>query len=183
MPETDNFWTTSHASYDVITRRILFSFGKKLGEIVVSIAPDQPVPDLSTLSETVLHAAIVEADTCTAHQTITPQLVFAAVTNPHQGNTPVVSTASHRELPIWQLVYKMDHTIDDMSFHSAMKRAHAAMPTAAVAAGDNAVGFLVRNEVLNFYPLLALTIPEDIESYKAGEGSTNDVIPLLPFQS
>lgn len=178
----DNFWsTTSH--YDPVTRRILFPFGHKTGEIVISIAPDQPVWDLAMMSETVFHQAIVDARTLQAHDTITPTLVFSAITNPHQGLTPVAVTATHRELPVWQLIDKTHTKIDEMSFQAAMKKAHAAMLTAAVATGDHAVGFLVREEVLHFYPLLAVNIPEDIASYKEGSGTTNDVIPQLPFQS
>ncbi len=184
MPETSNFWSeVSH--YEPVTRRILFSFSKakKLGEIVISIAPEQPICDLAGMGESMLHEAIIEATRLKAHDTITPQLVFAAIAKPHAGETPVVHTGTNREVPVWQLLDKTDHVEDDLSFQAAMKHAHAAMPTALVAPGDYAVGFLVRDEVLHFYPILTISIDEDVASYKEGSASTNDVIPLLPFQS
>lgn len=180
---TENFWNVSHATYEVVSRRILFQLGQKIGEVVISIAPGQPVLEISTMSEAMLKEATVTTAGLKAGDAISPQLVFAPINQPETGSTPVAFDATHRALPVWQIVDAGHTTIDTMSFQEAMKATHAATPTAIVSPGDYAVGFLAQNDVLNFYPLMAVNIPEEIESYKSGESTTDDVIPLLPFQS
>lgn len=181
--QTDSFWNAT-AQPVTIERRVLWRSGKHLGELKVSIASDQPVPDLGQMSDSTLEAAVVPADKLSKDNPIAPQLVFGTARNPHHGNDLVVANHDGREVPVIQLGGKpQPKNAENVSVADHLEETRAAVPTAAIAHGDYAVGFLVRTDVIHFYPLLAVTLSEDIADYKEGTGTTSDVISLLPFQS
>ena len=176
----DSFWSDTSAPLPA-ERRIAFPIGRRNAELVVSIMPDQPVPDLATMSDTMVDAAIAHV-TRGAKQTLTPQIVFATI---RQGahDAAAVATASGRELPVVQLHPRVAPIHEALTIEEQLQLAKVALPPAAVAPADCAVGFLYRDEILHFYPLLAVNLPEDIASYRDGSGTTTDLIQLLPFQA
>ncbi len=192
--DINTFWT-GDISTSAVERRLVFAFGRRTGELTVSIALDQPVPDLSRLSDAMLAAAALESKQLSDGETIVPQLVFAAVSgsklDPHGTKnagplTPVVTAHDGREIHVIQVaapVTASESAAEELDMASQMRRASAAIPAAAVAPGDYAVGFFIRNQVLHYYPLLAVTLPSDLESYKDSSATTTDLVPLLPFQS
>lgn len=189
--DSNTFWT-GDTSTTLVERRLVFAFGKRTGELTVSIALDQPVPDLARMSDTMLSAVSVDAKHVKDGQTVAPDLVFATVSGSKHDThgpkatgplTPVVTAHDGREIHVLQVADPATSIDDELDMASQMRRANAAMPTAAVAPGDYAVGFFVRDQVLHFYPLLAVTLPSDLEAYKDSSATTTDLVPLLPFQS
>lgn len=178
----DLFWKND-ASVAPVERRILFPVNKKAAQLTLSLTGNQPVPDLASMGDTMVKAAAVEAASLKDGAVITPQLVFATARKGQQSDAPMVSTASHREVPILQLDAGPARASDKLDYVAQLKLAEAPTPTAAMAAGDSAVGFLVGGTTIHFYPMIVVTLPEDLESYREGSGSTSDVLPLLPFQS
>lgn len=175
---TDSFWSGSPAATPV-ERRVVFPL-PSIGQLTVSLLPDQPVPDAALMSEPMTEAAVIEP-VMLKTGTVAPQLVFGAIKQGHHGGL-VISTASGREVPVMQV--GVEETADDpMDYELQMREAAGAMPPAQVANGDHAVGFLFRTDVIHFYPLAVTTLPEEVESFHEGSATTGDVIPLLPFQS
>lgn len=177
----DSVWKT-HDSSQPIERRLIFPFAKRRGELVLSITPGQPIPDLAAMSETMVSAATIDAKGLKNKQTITAQLVFSSITAAAESGLVAV-THAHRALPVLQLTMRQPTQASKLTYESQMKLAENAMPPAVLAAGDHAVGWLVRSDVIYFYPLVAVNIPTEVESYKEGSGSTEDLVALLPFQS
>lgn len=178
--KTNDFWSAA-SSYSVVTRRLLFKRGSKSCEIEVSIAPDRAVQSVNRLAGAALDAVITTARSEHDAETIAVDLVYAEIGASKEG-APLVTTADHREIPVSQ--FGMEHAVKQAyDIETMMSQAKAALPTAAVAPGDHAVGFIYRGSVLHFYPVLVLSLPEDVDTFRDGFGMTDDVIPLLPFQS
>lgn len=180
---TDAFW--AQQSSQPIERRVVWQFGKQRGELSISIAAGSPVPDLAGISEGMAQTATLQAAALSPDQAVAPQLVFAAIQSASHsvGVHPVVIAPGHREVPVVQLGSSVGVKTDTLDYQTQMKQSGTAMPPAQVAVGDHAVGFLVRTDVLHFYPLAAIDVPEEIETYREGAGSTADLIHVLPFQS
>lgn len=180
---TDAFW--AQPATKPIDRRVVWQFGQQRGELSISIAAGSPVPDLAGISEKMTEAATVQAAALSPDQAIAPQLVFAAIQSASHsvGVHPVVIAPGHREVPVIQLGSNSDVKTDTLDYQAQMKESSTALPPAQVAVGDHAVGFLVRTDVLHFYPLAAIDVPEEVETYREGAGSTADLIHSLPFQS
>lgn len=179
---TDLFWQ-SDTTVSPVERRILFPVDRKAAELTLSLMPSQPVPDLASMGDNMVKAAAVPTNQLKDKGVITPQLVFATARNSQNGGAPVVSTASHREIPLLQLDSGPARKTDQLDYVAQLKLAEAPTPTAAMAAGDSTVGFLVGDTALHFYPMLVISLPEDLESYREGSGNTSDLLPLLPFQN
>lgn len=180
--ELEGFWNSTTAALPV-ERRMRFSTGKRAGELTVSIHPDMPVPDAAVMSESMTEAAVVEAVSLKDGELIAPQLIFGTVRKSTHDGSMIILTASGRELPVVQLAHALEGAADKMDYVAQMRQADAALGPAQIAEEDHAVGFLYRTDVIHFYPLLSVTLHGDIDSYREGAGTTNDVIPLLPFQN
>jgi hypothetical protein len=176
---TDSFWADSAAASPV-ERRVVFPL-PSIGQLTVSILPGQPVPDAALMSEPMTEAAVIEPVMLRTGQ-VAPQLVFGRVGRSTHDEVLVVTTASGRELPVMQSGAER-LAIDPMDYEQQMKDAGGAMAPAQLAAGDHAVGFLFRTDVIHFYPLAVTSLDEEVESFHDGSATTSDVIPLLPFQN
>ena len=179
--QTDTFWS-GISDPIAIERRVAWRFGSKPGELTMSIASDQPISDLAQTSDGALEQIVLDGKKLKSSETVVPQLVFATVRKAHQGEQAVVANASGRELPILQVGHKAPAADPAMTAEQQMKATKTAIPSAIVGPGDHAVGFLVRLDAIDFYPLLAVSLPEEIASYKEGTGTTTDALNLLPFQ-
>ena len=178
----DTFWDDLSAVRSV-ERRVLWQFGQSYGEFTVSIAPEKPIADIAVMTDANLKPAVVDARELTSGSTVCPPLIFATISRPQHGENAVVRTGNGRELTVLQIVPRAHKEKIDLSIEAQMKRAHMPMPTAAVGIGDSTVGFLIRTDVVHFYPLVAVSLPEEIESYRMGEASGADLMGALPFQS
>lgn len=174
---TESFWSGTTAA-SPIERRVLFP---GIGRVTVSIMPNQPVPDATLMSEPMTEAAVIEPVTLKSGA-VAPQLVFGRVARSAHDEALVIITASGRELPVIQTgAERIDS--DPMDYEKQMKEAQGAMPPAQLGAGDYAIGFLFRTDVIHFYPLTVTTLDEEVESFHDGSATTSDVIPLLPYQN
>lgn len=180
--EQDLFWSAP-ATAHVVERRVLFRAGKGLGQLTVSIAPDQPIPDLARCSDAMIKAMVVDLRRINSNQAIAPQLAFADIRQKTESAGPTILIGHRIEVPVTQLAAPTAATSDALDFSEHMKKAQAPMPTAAVAAGDHAIGFLFKTGKVEFYPLVTLNLAEDIEAFRNGYGSTADLLHLLPFQA
>lgn len=176
----DTFWSAS-PGFLVVTRRVAFPFAKKRGELTISIPPEQPVRDVARLGGASLKEAVAPSVSLKPHAIVEVMLTYADVRKGPDGEL-VVTTGEGRDVPVTQIPgtqpVKSAYDIETL-----MARAKVALSTAVLAEGDHAVGFLYKTDVLRFYPLLSINLPEEIESYHDGEANSDDVIPLLPFQS
>ncbi|HEY8108496.1 MAG TPA: hypothetical protein VIF43_00550 [Patescibacteria group bacterium] len=174
---TGEFWGDGNTA--PVTRRVVFGFSGKRGELTVSVTPNRPVPDLSHISERMALEATVPAAEAQPGQTVHPQFVFATAEPGEDG--PIVYGPGHRAISILRLpeAAGKDETLD---YATKLQQAKKAMPPAPVRSGDGAIGFLVRTDVLHFYPLIGLP-PAEHEHFQEGAGSTDDLIHALPFQS
>lgn len=179
---TDSFWKAGHETR-VVDRRVLFPFGKRRGHVVLSLAENQPIPDLAKMSETMITEATIGTSGLKPGSALAPQFVFASVVAPKTGDQSVVLSHAGQPIPVIQLAAKETNDRSTLSFAAQMKQAQEAMPPAAAAAGDHAVGWLIRDHTLAFYPLVAVNLPQDVASFREGSGSTFDLMHLLPFQS
>ena len=178
----DTFWDDLSAARSV-ERRILWQFDQRFGEFTISIAPEKAIPDIAVMTDATLKPAVLDAKKLKSGSTVAPPLVFATIVKPQHGENAVVRTGNGRELTVVQIIPRAHKEKVDLSIQAQMKRAHMPMPTAAVTIGDSAVGFLIRTDVVHFYPLVAVGLPEEIESYRLGEGTGADLMGALPFQS
>ena len=181
--QTDTFWGGTTDSV-AVERRVVWRYGSKPGELQISIASAHPVADLGHMGDGMVEEAVLDAKGLKADSMVSPQLVFATLQKSHHSDAVVAATASGREVPILQLgTNPKRHDSGQLSVDQQMNAAKAAMPTAVVGPGDHAVGFLVRLDAIDFYPLLAVNLPAEIESYKEGSGTTTDALNQLPFQA
>lgn len=161
---------------------MLWQFGDRRGELTVFIHPGQPVPNLADLSEKVADRAALEQAALKPEQAIAPGFVFALVGKSPTTGTAVVIGPGNREIPVvTPPVAEAEESAQTMK--ARMDRAGDATPPAQVAPGDHAVGLLVRQDILFFYPVAAVGTDEEIETYRDGAGSTTELIQELPFQS
>ncbi len=177
-PAIDTFWS-AQPNLLAVERRLLYQRGNRRREVTISIAPDQAVPALSQLSEQLLTEQAVPAAELSKQHVLTPQLVFAEI---KEVADELVAGSASIDLPVIQVGPVKQHDTD-LTIAAQMARAKAAMPTAAVAAGDHAAGWLIKDRQIRFYPLIAVSLPEELESYQDGLGTSNDVIAALPFQA
>ena len=170
------FWENGDAT--PVTRRVVFGFSGARGELTVSVTPGRPIPDLANVSERMMLEATVPAAQAQPGQTVYPQFVFAAVETGEDG--PVVYGPGHRAISLLRLPAGKgeDETLD---YAAKLEQAKAALPPAPVDANEGTVGFLVRTDVLHFYPLIRVPQAEH-EHFQEGAGSTDDLIQALPFQ-
>jgi hypothetical protein len=174
--KTAKFWQSDSAASPV-ERRVVWQ-GSEGGELGISIAPDWPVPNLTRMSEGMVTTAT--AHLSDPNQILAPQFIFAMIGKSDAGHS-IVKGPGGQEFPIFMA--EPSTAVESMNIQDAMNRAKAAMPPAQVAPGDSAVGFLIRTDKSRFYPLVAVTTPEEIESYREGAGTTADLIHSLPFQN
>ncbi|MDP4000438.1 MAG: hypothetical protein Q8Q11_03380 [bacterium] len=171
------FWRSGDAT--PVTRRVVFGFSGKRGELNVSVTPGRPIPDLANVSERMMLEATVPAAQAQPGQTVYPQFVFATV---EKGEAePVVYGPGHRAIGVLRLPAEPGKE-DTLDYAEKLAQAKEALPPAPARAGDGAIGFLVRTDVLHFYPLVGLP-PAEHEHFQEGTGSTDDLIQALPFQS
>lgn len=161
----------------------MWQFPDGQGELGLAIYPNMTVPDLAWMSERHLDSITVDGTALIRGQSIAPRFVFAAVTEGSHTKVPVVTGPNHREITLVESPLPAAAKDDEAKMEQKMAEAGAALLPAQLAPSDHAVGFLVRMDVLYFYPLTAANLPEEIESYHEGAGSTNDLIQELPFQS
>jgi hypothetical protein len=161
-----------------VQRRVVFGFAGKRGELTVAVTPNRPIPDLSNISERMMLESTVPAAEAQPGQAVSPQFVFAVVA-PGESE-PVVYGPDHRAIPLLRLP-AVSADKDDLDYAAKLEQAKAPLPPAAASAGEGAIGFLVRTDVLHFYPLVL--VPEaEHEHFQEGAGSTDDLIQALPFQ-
>lgn len=176
----DTFWADSEAT-TAVERRVEFPLPSH-PQLTVSILPGQPVPDAALLSEPMIEATVIEPIMLKTGS-IAPQLIYGTVRQSTHDDSLVVPSASGREFNLIQAEPSISHHVDPMDYEQQMKNAAVATPAAQVTAGDHVVGFLFRTDVIHFYPLAVVTLPEEIESFHDGSATTSDVMPMLPFQS
>lgn len=162
-----------------VARRVVFGFDGTRGELIVSIVPERPVPDLSGISERMMLEATVPAAEARPGQTVSPQFVFGTVAE-DQG-APIVYGPDHRAILILRFTADGDGP-ETLDYADKLERAKAPLPPAPTVPGEGAVGFLVRTDVLHFYPLVRVA-EEEHEHFTGGDGSTDDLIQALPYQS
>lgn len=179
---TAAFWKNTAADTPV-ERRVLWQFPDGQGELGLAIYPNYPVADLAWMSEQQMDAVTLDGASLIRGQSVAPRFLFAAVTDGSHGHAPIVTGPNHREINLVESPVPKAAANDDAEIEEKMAQAGAALLPAQLAPGDHAVGFLVRTDVLFFYPLTAINLAEEIESYQQGHGSTNDLIQELPFQS
>jgi len=179
---TAAFWKNT-ATETPVERRVLWQFPDGQGELGLAIYPNYPIADLAWMSEEQMQALTLDGASLIREQSVAPRFLFAAVTDGSHSKAPVVTGPNHREINLVESPVPQSAQNDDAEIEEKMAQAGAALLPAQLAAGDHAVGFLVRTDVLFFYPLSAVNIAEEIESYREGYGSTNDLIHELPFQS
>lgn len=175
------FWENGDAT--PVTRRVVFGFSGTRSELTVSVTPGRPIPDLANVSERMMLEATVPAAQAQPGQTVYPQFVFAAVEKGEagaDGAEPVVHGPDHRAIGVLRLPAEPGKE-DTLDYAEKLAQAKEALPPAPVRAGDGAIGFLVRTDVLHFYPLAGLP-PGEQEHFHEGAGSTDDLIQALPFQ-
>ena len=178
---TAAFWKNT-ATETPVQRRVLWQFPDGQGELSVAVYPNQPVPDLAWMTEPQVEAVTVDGTSLVRGQAVAPRMLFASVETGSHAEVPVVTGPNHREITLVESPAPAE-AAGDGSMQDKLQQAGAAILPAQVAAGDHVLGFLVRMDVLYFYPLAAVNIPEEVEAFKEGTGSTNDLIQELPFQS
>lgn len=181
QPQRASFWQTATPAQPV-ERRLLWQFGDRRGELTVFIHPGQPVPNLADLSEKAAERATLDEASLRPEQAISPGFVFALVGKSPTTGTAVVIGPANREIPV-VIPPDADAKEQVQTMKARMDRTGDATPPAQVAPGDCAVGLLVRQDILFFYPVAAVGTDEEIESYRDGAGSTTELIHELPFQS
>jgi len=179
---TAAFWKNT-ATETPVERRVLWQFPDGQGELGLAIYPNYPIADLAWMSEEQMQALTLDGASLIRGQSVAPRFLFAAVTEGSHSRAPIVTGTNHREITLVESPAPPSTADDEAAMGEKMAQAGAALLPAQLAAGDHAVGFLVRMDVLYFYPLVAANLPEEIESYREGHGSTNDLIHELPFQS
>lgn len=175
------FWGSGDAV--TLSRRVVFGFSGKRGELTVSVTPGRPIPDLSNISERMMLEATVPADKARPDQAVYPQFVFAIADREGSGEKdtePIVYGPDHRAIPLLRLPTAATDE-DELDYEARLEQAKAPLPPAPVKAGEGAIGFLVRTDVLHFYPLVQVAQTEH-PHFQEGAGSTDDLVEALPFQ-
>ncbi len=162
-----------------VSRRVIFGFGGTRGELVVAVTPDRPVPDVGNISERMMLEATVPASEARHGQTVHPQFVFGNVVE--TDGTFVVYGPDHRAIPVLRFTAE-EAGSETLDYAERLEQTRAALPPAPVRPNEGVIGFLVRTDVLHFYPLVQ--VPEDEhEHFLGGDGSTGDLIQALPYQA
>lgn len=176
------FWGSGDTT--PVTRRVVFGFSGKRGELAVSVTPGRPIPDLSGISERMMLEATVPAAQAQPGQAVHPQFVFATIEKGGEESgkdEPVVYGPGHRAIPLLRLSPgpAKEEVLD---YAAKLEQAKAPLLPAPVRLEEGAIGFLVRTDVLHFYPLIRVPQAEH-GHFREGAGSTDDLIEALPFQS
>ncbi|MEX1112900.1 MAG: hypothetical protein WD603_02235 [Patescibacteria group bacterium] len=162
-----------------VSRRVLFGFGGTRGELVVSVTPGQPIPHLGNISERMMLEATVTASEAKPGQTVYPQFVFGTAVE--ENGTSIVYGPDHRAIPILRFTAEQNDG-ETLDYAERLEQTKAALPPAPAMPNEGVIGFLVRTDVLHFYPLVR--IPEDEHGhFLDGDGSTDDLIQALPYQA
>jgi hypothetical protein len=169
---------TSHP----VGRRLVWMFAGGRGELMSYIYSGQPIANLGDLSEKAAAAVTLEQSALDPEQAVAPGFVFAKVGRSATGE-PIVHGPGHREVPVISIAADEASNDVDQSMQMRMDRTEDAMPPAQVAPDDHAVGILVRQDILLFYPVIAVDTEVEVESYQEGSATTDDLIHELPFQS
>lgn len=172
------------SSLTAVDRRVVISDGTQPHEVTLHIPPDRLVMHLESFDVIKLQQAAVPIDAGEA----TPHFVWATAWQA-EGETLLTVRTADGKLPVLQAMPAAATEAagggEDLNFSSFLARAHLPLSTAVVAKGDSAIGFVVacsKGRNAAFYPLVLLETDE-VETYRAGGGSTGDLIQLLPFQS
>ncbi len=177
-----SFWHAKTAAQP-LERRLQWRFDRGPGELTVFIYPGQPVPDLSTVSEKTAGGRTLDQTALESGAPVAPGFVFSRVVRSATTGGPVVVGPGNREIPVVETAVRAPDAPDPQTMADRMARTGEATPPAQVAPGDHAVGLLVRRDVLFFHPLAAVSTEAEVESYREGTGSTDDLVRELPFQS
>lgn len=175
-----SFWQ-SETTARPVERRLWWPFdGHK--ELTVFIYPAQAVPALAHLSEKATSALELDQSSLSPDTPVAPGFVFAPVVSSSATDTPVVIGPGHREIPVIAPPARPSDP-EVHSMQARMDQTNAAVPPAPVTPGDQAVGLLVRTEILSFHPIVIVGTDAEVHSYREGTGSTDDLLRELPFQS